>query len=128
MNALMLSPISLFRPGDCAKPRSSPYPISMLLSVTPRSVAPLASPLPHGESRVPNFEAVDADELPPPPLLEFVALGSAPRPPPLLQEETATTAASAIPSTPSERLFVTTPPVENTKRPHSSASTSEQDR
>src|SRR5690242_6223700 len=100
----------------------------MLVAVTPRSVAPLASPLPQGESRVPNFEAVDADELLPPPLIEFVAFGSAPRPPPLLHEETATTAATATPSTPSERLFVTTPPVECTKRPHSSASISEQDR
>src|SRR5690348_2659409 len=96
--------------------------------VTPRSVAPVALPLPHGDSSVPNFEAWVVDVVLPPPLPVFVASGLVPRPPPLLHEETAMTAATAIPNTPSERLLFTTPPVDDTKRPHSSVCGGEQDR
>src|SRR3954463_2136358 len=109
MNALTPSPISLLRPGDCAKPRSSPYPIWMLVSVTPRSVAPLALPLPQGESIVPNFAVLAAEPLEP--VAGAEVSGLPPRPPPPPHAEIATVAATAIPTKPSERLLAPDPPV-----------------
>src|SRR4051794_592052 len=58
--AFMASPISLLRPGDAVKPASSPYSTVIAVSVTPWSVAPLASPLPHGDARSPNLPDVAA--------------------------------------------------------------------
>src|SRR5262245_38776364 len=55
--AFMASLSSWFRPGDWAKPASSPYPIVICLSATPCSVAPLASPFPQGEATSPNIVA-----------------------------------------------------------------------
>src|SRR5258706_12368612 len=49
--------ISCCRPGEPENPASSPYSMVIDVSVTPCSVAPLASPLPQGESSVPNFTA-----------------------------------------------------------------------
>src|SRR6478735_1848701 len=109
MNALTPSPISLFRPGAPEKPRSSPYPIVMVLLVTPRSVAPVALPLPQGESKVPNFVVV-ADDDPPFPEADEEDAGLPPRPPPPPHAEIATVAAMATPTKPSERLLATSPP------------------
>src|SRR4051794_7944950 len=53
--AFMASPISLLRPGDPLNPASSPYSTVIAVSVTPWSVEPLASPLPHGDARSPNL-------------------------------------------------------------------------
>src|SRR5258705_11214177 len=52
--------ISCCRPGEPEKPASSPYSMVIDVSVTPCSVVPLASPLPQGESSVPNFTAAGA--------------------------------------------------------------------
>src|SRR3954447_16264802 len=56
----MPSGVSLFRPGDCAYPASSPVAISIEVAVTPVSLpssafAPL--PGPHGHARSPNVFA-----------------------------------------------------------------------
>src|SRR5690606_40435717 len=63
--AATASPISLDRPGADGKPRSSPNPMVMASSVTPWSVAPLASPGPHGDGSVPNVELLEALSEPP---------------------------------------------------------------
>src|SRR4051794_35690716 len=67
--ALTASPISWLRPGAEAKPRSSPYPMVMSSSVTPWSVAPAASPSPHGDSRSPKVVVADAGVVDASPLL-----------------------------------------------------------
>src|SRR3974377_1184823 len=55
------SPISWSRPGEPEKPRSSPYPIWIAVSVTPVSVTPLALPGPHGDASVPNMFPAGAE-------------------------------------------------------------------
>jgi hypothetical protein len=79
----------------------------MVEFVTPRSVAPVALPLPQGESMVPNFVVVPVAV----PLAgaEDVDEELFPRPP-LLHADITTAVATAIPTKPSERLLTTGPP------------------
>src|SRR3954451_13556351 len=51
------SPTSCERPGAEVKPRSSPNPIVIAVSVAPWSVAPFASPAPQGDGRSPKVAA-----------------------------------------------------------------------
>src|SRR5271170_3179643 len=61
--ALTASPISWSRPGLPEKPRSSPYAMLIVESVTPWSVAPVACPLPQGDGSVPKV-ADEEDDTP----------------------------------------------------------------
>src|SRR6516165_4828941 len=72
----------------------------MLASVTPRSVAPLAPPGPHGDASVPNLPLVELAEVVEPLAAAVVPEDELPRPPPHPAATTRTASATRIPRAP----------------------------